>query len=125
MDIEPVHFIDAEGTQSWRVNGQRHRIDGPAVVWADGTQEWYVNDQLHRTNGPAVIYADGHQEWFIHGLCHRIDGPARIWRNGGVKQWWINGHSLNTGRVEQWMRDRKVNWPFDEATQVEFFLSWT
>jgi hypothetical protein len=27
----------------WRLNGQRHREDGPAIEWADGTKSWYLN----------------------------------------------------------------------------------
>ena len=36
--------IDVDGNQRWfDVNGQHHRLDGPAVIWADGSQEWWVN----------------------------------------------------------------------------------
>ena len=42
---EPTRTVDAAGTQAWYVNGQRHRLDGPAVISAAGTQEWWVNDQ--------------------------------------------------------------------------------
>ncbi len=29
----------------WCINGQLHRMDGPAVEYADGSREWWVNDQ--------------------------------------------------------------------------------
>ena len=38
--------IDVDGNQRWRdVNGQLHRLDGPAIIRADGTQEWWVNNK--------------------------------------------------------------------------------
>jgi hypothetical protein len=32
----------------WQLDGQRHRTDGPAVIWASGTQEWWLDGQRHR-----------------------------------------------------------------------------
>jgi hypothetical protein len=52
----------------WQLDGQRHRTDGPAVIYANGTQGWWLNNQLHRTDGPAVIWADGAQFWYLNGL---------------------------------------------------------
>jgi hypothetical protein len=52
----------------WRLNHQRHRTDGPAVIYANGSQVWYLNNQRHRTDGPAVIWADGAQFWYLNGL---------------------------------------------------------
>jgi hypothetical protein len=37
------------------------------MIFVDGTQMWYRNGELHREDGPAVIYADGHQEWWVSG----------------------------------------------------------
>ena len=31
------------GSKEWWLNGQRHRVDGPAREWADGTKNWYLN----------------------------------------------------------------------------------
>ena len=45
MMTEPTHCVDAEGDQEWWVNGQRHRLDGAAYIYADGGQQWWVNDQ--------------------------------------------------------------------------------
>ena len=59
--------IRADGSQSWFLNGQQHRTDGPAVIWANGSQSWWLNGQQHRTDGPAEIYADGSQRWFLNG----------------------------------------------------------
>ena len=59
--------IRTDGSQSWYLNGQLHRNNDPAEIWADGTQRWWLNGQLHRTDGPAEIWADGTQHWFLNG----------------------------------------------------------
>ena len=83
-------YIWADGEQEWYINGQRHREDGPARIRADGTQEWYINNQRHREDGPARIWADGSQEWWVNDELHREDGPAYVGGNGS-HQWWVNG----------------------------------
>jgi hypothetical protein len=50
----------------WYIHGQRHRIDGPAILWDDGAYCYYRNDELHRTDGPAVVW-EGFKKWFING----------------------------------------------------------
>lgn len=47
------------GSQEWRLNGELHHEDGPAITGADGTKAWYLNGECHRTDGPACIQADG------------------------------------------------------------------
>jgi hypothetical protein len=63
--------IEANGLQYWIVNGQLHRIDGPAIIEPNGTQKWYVRGERHRTDGPASIYPDGSQYWFVNGKWYR------------------------------------------------------
>jgi hypothetical protein len=60
----------------WRLNGQLHRLDGPAIEWADGDKEWYQYGLLHREGGPAIERVTGIKVWYHHGLTHRLDGPA-------------------------------------------------
>ena len=92
-------FIYADGAQSWWVNGQRHRTDGPAFIWADGTQAWYLNGQLHRTDGPAYIWADGTQAWYLNDKQHRTDGPAVI-RADGSQEWCLNDKKVDGKKFE-------------------------
>ena len=99
MMTEPTRTVDAAGTQEWHVNGQRHRLDGPAVISAAGTQAWYVNSQRHRLDGPAVISANGDQEW------------------------WVNDQNITT-QVEAWMQTQAVTWPWDDQTQMQFILTF-
>ena len=56
----------------WRLNGNPHREDGPAVIHSDGTQEWWLNGHLHREDGPAVIHSDGTQEWCLNGKLRMV-----------------------------------------------------
>ena len=36
--------ISSRGDQFWlNYNGQYHREDGPAVIWANGTKTWWIN----------------------------------------------------------------------------------
>lgn len=38
--------VYASGATYWLLNGQRHREDGPAIVYSNGDKEYYLNDQL-------------------------------------------------------------------------------
>jgi hypothetical protein len=84
----------------WQLDGQRHRTDGPAVIWANGTQAWWLNNQLHRTDGPAVIWASGTQFWWLNNQRHRTDGPAVIYADGD-QEWWLNGQSYTKAKWRQ------------------------
>ena len=99
MTQQPEHTIRPDGTQEWRVNGKLHRLDGPAIICPDGGQAWFVNGQRHRTDGPACIYADGYQAWFV------------------------NGENI-TAQVLIWMEQQSVTWPWDQATQAQFILTF-
>jgi hypothetical protein len=59
--------INDDGNKEWYLNGERHRVDGPAIEWADGHKEWWLNGKLHREDGPAVEWADGTKEWWLNG----------------------------------------------------------
>jgi hypothetical protein len=108
MSTSPVGIptmTDNNGQKEWRLNGELHREDGPAIEKVNGDKEWYVNGKLHRNDGPAVEYSDkplsefsmevlkedgpsyeyvdsifvsvnGYKAWYIEGERHRDDGPA-------------------------------------------------
>jgi hypothetical protein len=88
----------ANGTKQWYLNGKRHREGGPAVEWADGTKEWHLNGKLHREDGPAAEWPDGTKEWYLNGKFHREDGPAIEWADG-TKHWYLNGQVYGYGRT--------------------------
>ena len=78
------------GYVAYYKNGQLHRDDGPAVVWADGTAIFYKNGRLHRDDGPAVVCADGSVSYWKNNRLHRNDGPAVVWADGS-EVYWKNG----------------------------------
>lgn len=51
-----------------------HREDGPAVIRSTDTyQAWWINGKRHRIEGPARIWANDNQEWYYNGQkigCH-------------------------------------------------------
>ena len=82
--------VSSDGTKEWRVNGELHREDGPAIELPNGTKYWFINNKFHREDGPAIEQADGHKEWWVNGERHREDGPA-IELPNDFNQYWLNG----------------------------------
>ena len=60
--------IDSYGHKAWYLNGKRHRLDGPAIIWNDGSKSWFVHGKRHRLDGPAIIRADGTKDWLVNGI---------------------------------------------------------
>ena len=87
--IEYKVRVYGNGTKEWRLDGKRHREDGPAVEEANGTKFWHLNGERHREDGPAVEGADGYKAWYLNGKRHREDGPAVEWAYG-EKSWYLN-----------------------------------
>ena len=94
VEPQPEKTVDALGAVRYMLNGNFHRVDGPAYINGD-RQEWWLNGRLHRTDGPAIIVGD-HQVWYLNGLCHRVDGPAYV--NGDRQEWWLNGKRLTEAK---------------------------
>ena len=82
----------------WRLNGELHREDGPAVERANGDKYWYLNGKRHREDGPAVEYADGYKAWYLNDKQHREDGPA-VELADGDKYWYLNGEEVTKEEV--------------------------
>jgi hypothetical protein len=82
---------ELEYTQ-YRLQGYQIDADKYRVVW-------YLNGNLHREDGPAAIFANGTQVWFLNNQRHRTDGPAIIWTNGG-QEWWLNGKEYTEQEFE-------------------------
>ena len=58
-DHGDIHFHNEQG--------EHHRLDGPAAIWADGTRFWFRNGKLHRNDGPAIEWPSGGMEWWQEG----------------------------------------------------------
>ncbi len=63
--------------EQWIINGELHRINGPAFVnvQPNGSviEKYYEHNKLHRKKGPAVIIYNVHddpitQEWWTNGI---------------------------------------------------------
>ena len=67
----------------WYFEGERHRLDGPAVEWSNGHKAWCVEGELHRLDGPAVECANGYKEWWVEGKELSEDEFCRL---GNVKE---------------------------------------
>lgn len=55
------------GGPLYKLAGELHRLNGPAIIWVDGTELWYCSGQLHRDGGPAVVRTNGNNEYWEHG----------------------------------------------------------
>ena len=51
-----------------------HRDGGlPAIKWFNGSKEWWVEGKRHRVRGPAVIYDYGYEEWWSNNIRYKIN----------------------------------------------------
>jgi hypothetical protein len=99
-NMKPIMAVNSFGGKYWRLHGQLHCEDGPAIEYADGGKEWYLKGKRHRTDGPAIEYANGRKSWFTHGRIHRIDGPAAEYVDGSYG-WFLRGGFRLT--FEEWL----------------------
>ena len=85
-DIEDGHhYFKANNVHAWYLNGELHRIKGPAIIQSDGSEDWFRNGNRHRIDGPAVIRKAGHH---VRGWMD-ADGNHRV--VDGWMEWWIHG----------------------------------
>ena len=87
VNMNNIEVIENDGNKYWHLNGQLHRIDGPAIEHANGTKDWYKHGKLHREDGPALEH-NGTKIWYLNGRLHRVDGPA-IEYTDGDKYWYL------------------------------------
>lgn len=113
-DVDPITGI-AEGpaisnsnSKSWCVNGNLHRIDGPAIEYANGLKVWYINgtklieeefnayvnpksDTPH--NEVRITRNENGEEtckaYLLNGKLHRVGAPAV--EGVGKSEWWTLG----------------------------------
>ena len=120
MTEEIKHRVHPNGSQEWRLNGLKHRLDGPAFIDSDGYQKWYQNGLCHRVDGPAVIWADGTEFWLQNGKFHRLDGPAIIDADGG-QTWYVNDIDV-TEQIKEIIEDFSINSDYNQWTDAEKVL---
>ena len=59
-----IHY---NGTTWWRLNGQLHRLNGPASTSVWGYYAYWVNNRRHRIDGPAIIIPNGTNQYWVDG----------------------------------------------------------
>lgn len=86
------------GNIFYSLDGQLHRLDGPAAILGDGTEEWYYEGALHRDGDqPAYISSTGEREWRQYGTLHRDgDQPAKTSPDGNI-EYYMNGQLHRSG----------------------------
>ena len=62
-----VFFVNLFGNKCWHLNGQLHRLNGPACEYANGDKSWYLNGKRHREDGPAIEWVNGTKYWYLNG----------------------------------------------------------
>ena len=67
MPDQPEKTTTEDGAVEWRLKGELHREDGPAVERPDGTKGWFSRGKQHREDGPAIEYDDGSKDWYLIG----------------------------------------------------------
>ena len=68
---------DHNGWVYFRLKGELHHEDGPAVISPAGTKSWYQNGLRHRIEGPAIeLYDRINHEYWINGKKIDIDSKT-------------------------------------------------
>ena len=79
--------------KEWVVDGQYHRIGGPARIWGNDDEQWQVHDTFHRIDGPAETYRNIDNKYKIGPFDKEI-----------IEYWWIDGRNITT-EVEYWIEE--------------------
>jgi hypothetical protein len=107
MSDQPTCVVDKFGIKTWKLNGQCHREDGPAVEYANGEKHWYWHGKFHREDGPAMELANGDKYWCQYDKLHREDGPAIEYANG-AKFWYYHGQQIHCQTNQEYLRLLKL-----------------
>ncbi len=76
-----IKEIDEEGIIRYYLNGELHRLDGPAEEHPNGDRWWYIDGRLHREDGPALEYVqDGYSYWYYDGILLDISSQEEFER---------------------------------------------
>ena len=115
----PSHFTGISiilDMEHWFLNGQKHRVNGPAVSWPNHKEYWLLNTMLDQQEhkgrcetgiyivnpttrfaalvdvpkdftGIAEVYNTKY--WMLNGVKHKLNGPAV--KIGAYEEYWVNG----------------------------------
>ena len=137
-----MYITTKHGSKAWRdKDGERHRLDGPAIEYSSGFKEWWINGkyltekEFHAhpdcTAWPRMtVDSFGNKEWKNReGERHRLDGPAEEWVNG--KKLWCQNDKLhrldgpafiNTNKAMNYVSGNEQYWiDGNILTEEEFY----
>jgi hypothetical protein len=106
-------IIYPDGTEVWSKNGEKHRVDGPAWISPTGHEEWFIEGKRHREDGPAYISSRGDERWYYKGKLHRLDGPASESAEG-TSSWFVHGREHRTDGPAIEFDDGSYQWVLDD-----------
>jgi hypothetical protein len=73
MNDQPKLAINRYGDKFWKLNGEYHREDGPAIEHMNGYKAWYLNGLYHRIDGPAIEYSNGFKRWYLDNIDYTYE----------------------------------------------------
>ena len=119
MSNQPIKTTE-DGITEYRLDGELHREDGPAIEFTNGNKEWWLNGKLHREDGPAIEYTNGTKEWWLNGKRHREGGPACEYTNG-TKVWYLNDKPVDPEIIaDLWLAKNIYCFYNRETNRLEF-----
>lgn len=97
------HMCQECNRKEWRLNGLKHRIKGPAVIYNNGKEEYWFMGKRHRIDGPAVIE---YEKIYVFNT-HNFEKKRR---NMPVADMCKDmTHTKKVCREEYWYNDRKYS----------------
>lgn len=54
-----------------------------------------IGNHYFKLNGPAIIRDGGTKEWLVNGILHNSNGPAAIYSDGS-SEWWVNNELIKS-----------------------------
>ena len=77
FDSLKYRIADEFGTRSYYNHaGKLHREEGPAVTYTNGDKSWWLNGYRHRIGGPAVVWHSS-VEWWLYGVRYTEEAYHR------------------------------------------------
>ena len=108
--VDMVHDSGLGRPKIVRLEGP-HQYGGYNEVrtWVNGTTCYLLDGQFHRLDGPAFVDAEGNRTWHRHGREHRVDGPAVEFTDGLV-EFWVNGRQVDEHQFRGITRVHRPGW---------------
>jgi len=64
-----IPLVGIFGSRLWTKNRTFHRIGGAAWIPNSSIKSYFQEGKRHRLNGPAIIWANGDKQYWRYGKC--------------------------------------------------------